>query len=177
MELKVLLERCLKNDKKAQRALVEMYGRKIMAISKRYRTRNVDENDIFQDAMVKVFKSLKQFDLENGNFDGWVYRITVNEALGLIRKNTKYDHVQDVNEIVETENMKVQFNDEVSFQDLLKLIERLPEMQKLVFNLYAVEGFQHDEIGERLGINAVTSRSQYSRAKMKLREMYEQENL
>ncbi len=142
-----------------------------MVVCHRYSTLTVEPNDIFQEAFIQIFSVLDQFDESKGSIEPWLYRITVNVALKLIRKNKRYDEAAEVQD-VQHETLQVELNDNLSYQELLGFINRLPEVQKIVFNLYAIEGFDHNEIGEKLNITASTSRSNYTRARQKLQEMH-----
>lgn len=171
-----LIRKSLKGDANAQRQLVERYGPKLLVVCKRYVSKGLDSYDVFQEAWIKIFAALDRFDPEKGEFEGWIYRITVNEALKMIRNNLKHDYKEDVedpvvqSDVVGTENI---FS-ELGYQELLQLIDNLPEWQRLVFNLSVIEGYNHTEIADKIGISTSTSRSQLTRAKQKLRQMTQQ---
>lgn len=167
-----LLNRCLKKEPAAQRQFVEQYGKRIMVVCHRYATTSLEPSDIFQEAFIKIFAVLDQFNSEKGVLEAWIYRITVNVALKLIRKNIRYDQASEIEDQLDNDDLKTELNDNLSYNELLAFIDKLPEMQRFVFNMYAIEGFNHDEIAEQLGISGSTSRSQYSRAKAKLKAMH-----
>lgn len=171
-----LVTESLKGKKEAQRKLVEVFGPKLLVVCKRYSSSGIDAHDIFQEAWIKIFGALKQFDPKKGDFEGWIYRITVNEALKLIRSNLKNNYQEDVeNPVIQSgvaEDATAISN--LGYKELLALVAQLPEWQKLVFNLNVIEGYNHNEIGERLGISPSTSRSQLTRAKQKLRDLTQQ---
>lgn len=176
MDVADLLNRCLKKEPAAQRQFVEQYGKRIMVVCHRYATTTLEPSDIFQEAFIKIFAVLDQFDSEKGIIEAWIYRITVNVALKLIRKNIKYDQASEIADHVDNEDLRTELNDSLSYNELLGFINQLPDMQRLIFNMYAIEGFNHEEIAEQLGVTGSTSRSQYSRAKVKLKAMHEAYN-
>jgi RNA polymerase sigma-70 factor (ECF subfamily) len=175
MDDATLAEECVNGNIRAQRALFDKYARKMMGVCLRY-TKNTDEaEDVLQDGFVKVYQKLKDFKKE-GSLEGWIRRIMVNTALDQLRKNARL--LGDVQ--VEEVDYKVQGSsfvvEQLMADDLMKLIHQLPEGYKVVFNLYAIEGYRHQEIGETLGITESTSKSQYSRARAYLRERLEKMN-
>jgi RNA polymerase sigma-70 factor (ECF subfamily) len=135
----------------------------------RYAKDSEQADDILQDGFVKVFTKLKDFKNE-GSLEGWIRRVMVNTALDQIRKNGKT--LGDVS--VDDVQYKIENNDHIAEQlmaeDLLKLINSMPDGYKVVFNMFAIEGYTHNEIADTLGISESTSKSQYSRARAYLRE-------
>jgi len=130
---------------------------------------------VLQDGFIKVYQKLKDYKKE-GSLEGWIRRIMVNTSLDQLRKNTRQlgdTAIDDVDYKVEGSSFVIE---QLMADDLLKLIQQLPEGYKMVFNLYAIEGYSHQEIGETLGITESTSKSQYSRARAYLRERLEQLN-
>ncbi len=130
---------------------------------------------MLQDGFIKVYQKLKDYKKE-GSLEGWIRRIMVNTSLDQLRKNTRQlgdTAIDDVDYKVEGSSFVIE---QLMADDLLKLIQQLPEGYKMVFNLYAIEGYSHQEIGETLGITESTSKSQYSRARAYLRERLEQLN-
>lgn len=128
----------------------------------------MDAEDIMQDAFVKLFNNLSRFRGE-GSFDGWVRRIFVNTAIEHIRKNkiANSEIGQGIEESIACNQKNVL--DNLFEKDLLKNAAGLSDGYKTVFNLYAVDGYSHKEIADKLGITESTSKSQFSRAKAILR--------
>jgi RNA polymerase sigma-70 factor (ECF subfamily) len=115
-------------------------------------------------AFMKVFTNLKNFKHE-GSFEGWIRRIMINECISYIRVQKKVKFIEDENYFEESfNNIESQF----SVEDIQFLIDNLPDGYKMVFNLYAIEGYKHQEIAEMLGINEGTSKSQLSHARKML---------
>ncbi len=144
---------------------------RLMNVSRRYTNSVEDAKDVLQNAYVKIFINLKNCDLKNGNIDGWLSRIVVNEALQLYRKKKK-DNNRDILYQKGLEEMSApEIIARLNAEDILKLMKRLPEGYRMIFNMSVVEGFSHKEISEQLGIGESTSRSQLSRAKELLRDI------
>jgi RNA polymerase sigma factor (sigma-70 family) len=175
MDDATLAEECVNGNIRAQRALFDKYASKMMGVCLRY-TKNTNEaEDVLQDGFIKVYQKLKDYKKE-GSLEGWIRRIMVNTSLDQLRKNTRQlgdTAIDDVDYKVEGSSFVIE---QLMADDLLKLVQQLPEGYKMVFNLYAIEGYSHQEIGETLGITESTSKSQYSRARAYLRERLEQLN-
>ncbi len=176
MTEKDLIKKCASGDILAQKAFYEKFAGKMMGVCLRYAKDVEEAEDVMQDAFIKIFNKIPVYE-EKGSLEGWVRRIVVNTALDSYRKNKK--HQQDVNAdtvdyLLETKNHIIA---ELSAQDLLVIINNLPEGYRIVFNLFAIEGYSHKEIAERLGITESTSKSQYSRAKKLLRDILKKNKL
>jgi len=166
---KALIEECINGNRKAQKRLYEQYYKQMMAICMRYSRKVEDAEDILQEAFIKVFRKLDQFRHDSG-FYYWAKRIVINTALnyhrGKAHAQTMID-VEEVHDLAEEEFTLSNYH----FHELLKMLQALPDGSRMVFNLYAIEGYQHQEIAEKLGISEGTSKSQYARAKRLLRDM------
>ncbi len=162
-----IISKCKNNNRKAQNELFECYAPTMLSICKRY----LPDHQRAEDAVIKGFK--KVFDHLNsysgeGSFEGWVKRIIVNECLMIIRKDKKYQsHVP----IESKPYGHVMINDRLEYEDIIKLLDRLPHGYRTIFNLYAIEGYKHREIAELLGISINTSKSQLILARKKLKAM------
>ena len=171
-----LLDACVKGKPSAQKLLFERYAPIMMGVVIRYINDQERANDVLQDGFIKIFKNIKTFK-KDGSFEGWMRRIMINTALDQLRKNKKnYLHV-DVDDV--KTNLSVDSNVESKMQTdvLLDLVQQLPDGYRTVFNLYAIEGYTHKEIGEMLEIAENTSKSQYSRARGILRNMLKELNI
>ncbi len=157
-----LIDGCRKGSRGFQEALYERYSRKMMVVCLRYAKSTAEAEDILQEGFVKVFNALKDFRQES-KLETWITRIMVNTALNSQRKKLYLYPMVDV------ENIDVP-EDEASisgihFMQLLEMIQSLPHGCQVVFNLFAIEGYNHKEIAELLGISEGTSKSQYARAR------------
>ncbi len=173
MDERTLANKCVEGDQLAQRKLFERYAPKMMGVCLRYTKDTEQAEDVMQDGFVKVFTKLDKYSGE-GSLEGWVRRIMVNTALDHIRKNNKFNanvSMEDVEYKVESDSDALA---SLMEEDLLKLIQEMPDGYRTVFNMFAIEGYSHKEIGEQLGVTENTSKSQYSRAKAYLRMKVEE---
>ncbi|MEX1190652.1 MAG: RNA polymerase sigma factor [Brumimicrobium sp.] len=144
----------------------------VKGIALRYSKNNVQAEDIVQESFIKVFNKLHTYKSQ-GDLGGWIRIITVNTALAFLRKKKLIMYGDET--IVDHHQERITYLDDLELEDLLSKIRALPAGFQTVFNLYAVEGYTHKEIGEKLGISEGTSKSQYSRAKVELRKMIDEE--
>ncbi len=174
-EFKELIEQCVKGDRKAQRKLYDLFAGKMYVVCLRYALSDQEAEDMLQESFIKVFKNIKNF-RGDSRLGYWIKRIVVNTALNH-RRNKLYMYpmvdVEEVNQKTEDDHIMSEY----SYQDLLKMIGELPAGSRIVFNMYAIDGYSHKEIAERLGISTGTSKSQYSRAKMLLQKKIAEEQL
>ena len=159
-----LVKDCLKGKPEAQRQLYEQFAKSMLGVCYRYTKSLNDAEDVLQDGFVKVFLGIHQYKFE-GELGAWIRRIMVNTALNFLKKNRKYR-----DEMVFTEQPLHPVADsnpaiKLEAKELADLIRQLPQGYQTIFNMYAVEGYTHVEIGELLGISDGTSRSQYARAR------------
>jgi RNA polymerase sigma factor (sigma-70 family) len=132
----------------------------------RYCFNKVITEDILQITFTKVFRSIDQYDPKKGSLKAWIRRICVNAAVDVLKKEAKWEPLLDLNyEAIETNN----YLNQIDAEFLLKLIQELPSDQRLIFNLYEIEGYSHQEIAAITGINVNSCRVYLSRAKDKLR--------
>jgi RNA polymerase sigma factor (sigma-70 family) len=154
----------------AQKKLFEKFSRLLLGVCTRYAASREEAEDILQEGFVKIFLNIKEFK-GDGSLVAWMRRIMINTAITHYHKELKHRYHDDLDDIRES-----RFEDhdwsEADFtpEELYKVIRRMPEGYRMVFNLYAVEGFKHREIAEILGIDENTSKSQYSRARRWLQE-------
>ena len=158
-----LLEGCRKGKASAQRGLYYRLAPKMLGVCIRYIKDREEAEHVMIGGIVKVFEKLDQFKSE-GSFEGWVRRIIVNDCLMYIRKNRNMSLQTEIEDAYESPNLRV-MEDTLDQADLLKMIGELPVGYRTVFNLYAIEGYSHAEIAERLEISENTSKSQLSRAR------------
>jgi len=165
-----LVKGCVSKNSAVQKALFEKFSRKMMGICLRYAERSEEAEDMLQNGFIRVFEKIETFRGE-GSLEGWIRRIVVNESLTWLRKNKKMKMNVDIEEAKYMMPGNNPIGEKVNEKDLLKMIQSLPTGFRTVFNMYAIEGYSHREIGEMLGINEGTSKSQYSRAKVHLQNM------
>ena len=161
-----LIDGCRRNNRAAQKALYDRMAGKMMAVCCRYVKDRMEAEDILVTSFTKVFERIDQFK-GDGSFEGWVRRIVVNESLSYLRKN-KTMYLETDLENADREGSQQALDTDLEAEDLLRMIAELPPGYKMVFNLYAIDGFSHQEIAEQIGITESTSKSQLSRARMHL---------
>lgn len=163
---------CQKGNRKAQQQLYEKYVKKMYVHALRYAKTTFEAEDILQDSFMKVFENIADF-RGDSSVEHWIRRIVVFTAIKYNRrKMNQVGVVTDIDKMHESQepNADITISD-YNFQQLLGFIQQLAPKYQLVFNLYAIEGYQHKEIAEMLDITEGTSKSQYSRAKAILQEM------
>ena len=172
MDDSTLVKECIKGNAKAQRLLFDKFSQKMLGVCLRYTKSQDEAEDALQEGFVKAFSKLNDFS-NQGSLEGWIRRIMVNTSLDAIRKNTKF--IKDVS--IDTVDYQIGNDDFIveglNAEDLMKLINSMPDGYKVVFNMFAIEGYSHQEISTTLGISESTSKSQYMRAKGYLRNRLE----
>ena len=171
-----LIERCLSQDPKAQETLYRRFAPKMYGVCLRYARNTLEAEDILQEGFIKVFTYLKDYRFE-GTLDGWVHRTIVNTAINYYRQQIREWSEINIDRADISKASKENIIDTLSLMDLLDIIQELPEGFRLVFNLYVIEGYNHQEIGQMLNISESTSKSQLSRARAALQLKIEQRNL
>lgn len=161
---------CIREEASCQRAVFERYASRMLGVCHRYARNSADAEDILQDAFIKVFSKIRQFK-GDGSFEGWIRKIVVNTAL---KKYTLTRYSKEIPGYEVGENMQPVADASafahLSEKDLLMLINNLPDGYRIIFNLYVMEGYQHEEIAEMLGIQPGTSRSQLVKARLMLQK-------
>lgn len=165
-----IVQGCIKKDAIAQRHLYERFSRKMMGVCLRYFDSREEAEDVVQNGFISVFLNMDSFK-GSGSLEGWIRKIMVNTALTEIRKNKKLKQNIDLDSVEFMLPSSNYMSESFAAKDLLKIIQTLPTGFRTVFNLYAIEGYSHKEIGEMLGISEGTSKSQYSRAKAHLQKI------
>jgi RNA polymerase sigma-70 factor (ECF subfamily) len=161
-----VIELAVENNRHAQHEIYTKFSPKMLSVCRQYSKDLHQAEDIMITAFMKVFTNLKNFE-HKGSFEGWIRRIMVNECISFLRVQKKVKFIEDENYFEESfNNIESQF----SVDDIQFLIDNLPDGYRMVFNLYCIEGFKHQEIATMLGINEGTSKSQLSHARKMLQE-------
>jgi len=169
-----LIKGCLRRDRNAQKLLYDTYSSKMYGLCYRYVKDVMEAEDILVTAFMKVFDKIAQFKSE-GSFEGWIRRIVVNEALTYLRRHRSM-YLETELEQADREPDYNSLSDHLEAEDLLKMIQELPTGYRIVFNLYAIDGYSHKEIAEQLGISENTSKSQLSRARTYLQKVLQEKD-
>jgi len=163
-----LIKQCRSGERKAQELLYKQLASKMMGVCMRYATDRMEAEDMLQNGFIRVFQKLSDYRGE-GSFEGWVRRIMVHSSIEYYRKHHKMMQVVDMGEVDEP-SVNPLAAAKLDAKDLMALIQQLAPGYRIVFNLYAIEGYSHREIGEIVGITEGASKSQLSRARTILKE-------
>jgi RNA polymerase sigma factor (sigma-70 family) len=167
-----LIEKCKAANGKAQELLYKQFASKMLAVCLRYAVDKMEAEDMLQNGFVKVFQKINDFRNE-GSFEGWMRRIMVHSAIEYHRKHHKMQLV-DIEDSGYEQSVNPAAASNLDAKDLMKLIQQLPTGYRMVFNMYAIEGYSHREIAEIAGITEGASKSQLSRARGILKQKIEQ---
>lgn len=176
-EFEDVLAGCLKNDSKCKEVVYKSFYGYLMGIILRYVNDRNDSEELVNDSFIKIFKNISKFthpkdkeELQKA-FKGWIARISSRTAIDFLRSKRTFLYVDD---LIEEQQplMEVNAISQLNVQDIMKLLGQLPETHKVVFNMYEIEGFSHDEISTLLNIPESSSRVYLTRAKNKLRQLY-----
>jgi len=173
MEEQSLVKAVLKGDSKAQQLMFEKYAPEMMTICNRYSNSPDQAADMLQEGFITVFQKLSQFK-STGSLAGWIRKIMVNSSLNLLRKEKKFAFSEDVSTATGVESKFTDAVSELSFQEITALIQKMPAGYRTVFNLYAIEGYSHKEIAEKLKVTESTSKTQYRKSKIYLQKLLEE---
>ena len=160
-----LIESCIKGNRASQKALYDRLAPRMFPLCIRYIGDRETAEDVLQDGFVTLFTRLKDYKGE-GSFEGWARKIFVNTALMNLRRKDALKMSDDLEAARGVRSESVNQMQNLGYKDLLAMITELPPGFRTVFNMYAIEGYSHKEIGEMLGISETTSRTQLSRARI-----------
>lgn len=181
-DLKKLIEGCLNKEHKAEQLLYKTFYGYVSGVAFRYLKENEMIKEAVNDSFVKIFSKLQDFYFIGEEpefskvFKGWIGKITANMAIDKIRTHKPLVYVEEVmpGHVIQ---MSVQQEDKLAYNDIIALLDALPPLQQVIFNMHAIEGFSHEEIAKELNMLPNTCRVYLKRAKAKLVELYQsQEN-
>jgi RNA polymerase sigma factor (sigma-70 family) len=162
----IIIEGCIKGDRKYQKRLYELYSKRMFGVCLRYCDSKASAQDILQDGFVKVFAKLEHFKFQ-GSLEGWIRKVMVNTALEEFRKASNKFPLSSIDTMEERAFEDVNFG-RLEHKDILNKIQELAPGYRAVFNMFVIEGYSHQEIAETLNITESTSKSQLSRARILL---------
>lgn len=170
-----LLQGCIAGKRAYQKQLYELYYGKMMAICMRYTNNYEEARDVLHEGFVKVFKNLHRYKPSH-SLESWIRRIMINTSIDHYRKNKKHRHQVDLDYAsTKADKNTVDVIHKMSADEIMKLVQQLTPAYRTVFNLYVVEGYNHREIGELLGISEGTSKSNLAKARGKLKKMIKEQ--
>jgi RNA polymerase sigma factor (sigma-70 family) len=164
-----LLDGSLANKRKAQEALFRHFYGFAMSIALRYSRDEMDAADIVSHAFIKIFKSIHSFDSNKGSLHAWIKRIVVNEGLDHIKSRTRFSENVELETVPEPQ-INNSVIEQMGAEEIMEIVKKLPPATHAVFVLYAVEGYNHREIAEKLNISEGTSKWHLSEARKFLQE-------
>jgi len=159
-----LANKCREQDREAQQLLFDRHSRLMMTVCLRYADDRQEAEDMLQEGFIKVFKHIDQY-TGKGALGGWIRKVMVNTALNYIRQHKHHRRLADVELAEGIESEDTDAIENMSADDLVKLISQMPTGYKTVFNLFAIEGYSHGEIATSLGISESTSKTQFLKAR------------
>ena len=168
IDLLELILRCKKQDHIAQRKVYDHFVLSLYNTSNRILNDKLASEDAVQNTFIKAFDKIHQHDSKKGSFSSWIHRICVNESIAIIRKRK---HVEDLSNHDYIPDGKSSIVDALDAEYILEMMQKLTDTQRLIFNLYEVEGYSHREIGKLIGIGESSSRAYLTRAKTRLKSM------
>lgn len=166
--LEQIIEECKAGKQSAQSQLYRAFAPVLYGVCMRYARDETDAEDVLHEGFVTIFNKIGQF-AGKGSFEGWMKRIMVNIALERYRKRNRMHTVEDIT-IYDSKNMSEDLYAKINAGELMNLIKELPPRYKMVFNLYAIDGYNHKEIAEKMGIAEGTSKSNLARARKILQD-------
>ena len=164
-----LIQSCKAGQRKAQELLYKQFASKMLGVCMRYATDKMEAEDMLQNGFIKVFQKIADYRGE-GSFEGWVRRIMVHSSIEYYRRNHKMMQVVDIDTAGHEPSVNATAASSLEAKDLLIMIKGLSPGYRMVFNLYAIDGYSHKEIAEIMGISEGASKSQLSRARAILKE-------
>jgi len=168
-----LIKKAAKKHRDAQHQLYEKYSPKMLSVCRRYVNDVHHAEEVMLSGFLKVFINLKQFNFK-GSFEGWIRRIMINESISFLRKEKEILFTEDI--VTYKEESWNNVHIEIGVEQIQELIDSLPGGYKMVFVLYAVEGYKHNEIAKMLGISESTSKSQLFKARKALQQKLNKQN-
>ena len=181
LTIRLALEDCLSRQSERSQSFIykKFYGY-LMAVALRYMKNEMDSEDVVNESFVKIFSKIQSFEILDDDqkleksFKGWIARITANTSIDKLRSQKLTIDIDEINELEFTANA-VQVSTNLEVEDILKLLNQLPEIQKIIFNMFEIEGYSHEEVSKHLNIPESTCRTYLTRAKAKLRFLYQQQ--
>ncbi len=169
-EIKNIIKGCLAGNRRDQELLYRRHAARLYAVCLQYSGNDDEARDILQEGFIKIFENLSHYKHE-GSFEGWMHRIVVNTALEKYRSKHNLYRVDDI-DLIPEQDAALETEDYAGLEavDLLDIIRELPPKYRMVFNLFAIEGYSHKEIGEMVNISEGTSKSNLSRARIILQK-------
>jgi RNA polymerase sigma-70 factor (ECF subfamily) len=181
-ELSLHIERCALNNRESQKRIYTSFYGYAMAVCDRYTNNQDDAVEILNDGFLKIFKEVHRYKPAYsdvvGSFKGWLRKIMVYTAIDHFRKNHKYAFTAELdNGVIQVSSQTENALDKLSYEEIIRAIQKLTPGYRTVFNLFVIEGFTHDEISGKLSISTGTSKSNLAKARRQLQKILFKENI
>ena len=169
-ELEQLIQGCILNERGAQEKLYHLFYPRMMALVRRYIDQEMQAEEVLNNGYLRAFQKVKQYNFQ-GSFEGWLRKIVFHAVADYVKQNARYSN--SVVLIEKDELVHKDHADRLYYDQLVKLVQMLPDATRTVFNMYVMEGFTHKEIGNLLGISEGTSKWHLSEGRRVLKEKIE----
>lgn len=164
-----IVKDCVKGKPEAQRQLYDIFSGKMLSVCYRYMSNKTDAEDVFQEGFLKVFQNISQLRNED-QVEWWMKKIFINEALQIYHKKKKIEFTDEENKLENNQYDEFNLFSKLQSDEISKILHSLPEKMKITFNMYAIEGYSHKEIAEKLKVTEGTSKSNLHDARRILQE-------
>ncbi len=166
---KEIIRGCIRKERKAQEVLYKKYYRTMLGLCLRYSKDKAEAEDVMLDGLTRIFLKISKYD-GRGSFEGWMKKIMINTAIDNYRKNLKHYYHEHIDDVDEEYMASSKIPDNLSRDQIMSTLQQLPPGSRMIFNLYAIEGFSHKEIAGKLDISANTSKTQLLKARKTLQK-------
>lgn len=180
--LEHIIQGCIKANRASQKQLYQLYYSFSMGICMRYSTSSAEAEEIVNDGFLKIYNKIAYFEPSHQNiessFAGWIKKIFIHTAIDQYRKNSKWHTVP----LLEDSHFEIRENaaspiDNMSYKEILELVQKLSPTYRAVFNLYVLDGYKHEEISKHLKISVGTSKSNLAKARMNIQKLLQQKKI
>jgi RNA polymerase sigma factor (sigma-70 family) len=169
-ELEQLIQGCIRNERGAQEKLYHLFYPRMMAVVRRYIDHEMQAEEVMNNGYLRAFQKIKQYNFQ-GSFEGWLRKIIFHAVADYVKQNAKYS--KQIVLVEKDEYVHKDHADKLYYDQLVQLVQMLPDATRTVFNMYVMEGFTHKEIGNLLGISEGTSKWHLSEGRRVLKEKIE----
>jgi RNA polymerase sigma factor (sigma-70 family) len=180
--LEHIIQGCVKANRDSQKQLYKLYYSFSMGICMRYSTNYAEAEEIVNDGFLKIFNKISDFESSfqslEASFVGWIKKIFIHTAIDQYRRNNKSYTIPLLDEIhIEISENSASPIDNMSYKEIIELVQQLSPTYRTVFNLYVLDGYKHEEISKQLNISVGTSKSNLSKARMNIQKLLQQKNI
>ncbi len=164
-EMNQIINGCIKGKQKARKELFKLYHKTLLGTCLRYSRDKSEAEDILLEGFIQIYSRIETYS-GNGSFEGWMRKIIINTAIDYFRKNKKENFHQNIDDYNYLPSDEADILKQISAKEIMSLIQSMPQGYRVVFNLYAIEGYSHKEIADLLKVTESTSKSQVRKARI-----------